>query len=34
MYISVGSMNGNRDDKEPFYQDFPYFLEEINTLFV
>ena len=30
IYISVGSMNGNRDGKEPFYHDFPYFLEEIN----
>jgi len=28
IYISVGSMNGY--GKEPFYHDFPYFLEEIN----
>ena len=28
IYISFGSING--DDEEPFYQDFPYFLEEIN----
>jgi hypothetical protein len=32
IYISVGSMNG--DGKKTFYHDFPYFLEEINTLFV
>ena len=30
IYISFGSINGNGDDKTPFYQDFPYFLEEIN----
>ena len=28
IYISFGSING--DGKTPFYQDFPYFLEEIN----
>lgn len=28
IYISFGSING--DGKKPFYQDFPYFLEEIN----